>query len=104
MFSLRRDPLRRCPECHSRFACPVSWAEHDATHWHIDLRCGECGHRWDVVVDDERAKRYDLELNGDASSIARALERLDLERMAAEAETLAHAFARDLIGPADFVH
>jgi hypothetical protein len=80
----------------------VDWIEHDATHWHIDLRCGECGHRWDTVVHDSRAKRYDIELNRDTYSISRALERLDLERMAGEAETLAKALARDLIGPADF--
>jgi hypothetical protein len=80
----------------------VSWHEHDETHWHIDLRCGECGHRWEAVVDDARAKRYDLELGCDTASISRTLERLDRERMAIDAETLADAFARDLIGPADF--
>jgi hypothetical protein len=102
LFHRRRDPLRRCPGCRSRFACPISWAEHDETHWHIELRCGECGHRWDAVVCDDRAARYDMELDADVSAITRALERLDLERMAIDAETFAAALARDLIEPADF--
>ncbi|HET8758637.1 MAG TPA: hypothetical protein VFM58_21635 [Solirubrobacteraceae bacterium] len=102
LFRRRRDPLRWCPACRSRFACPVDWAEHDTTHWHIELRCGECGNRWDALADDERAKRYDLELNADVTAIARALARLDLERMAVDAETFAAALAHDLIDPADF--
>lgn len=102
MFSRRRDPLRRCPECRSRFACPIGWDEHDDTHWHIDLRCGECGHCWDAVVHDDRAKRYDLELDADVSTMRRALRRLDLERMAIDADTFAAALAQDLIEPADF--
>jgi hypothetical protein len=101
-FRRRQDPLRRCPECRSRFASPSGWSEHDETHWHIDLRCGECGHCWDAVISDDRAARYDVELDSDASAIARALERLDLERMATDAETFAAALARDLIEPADF--
>ncbi|HEX5621169.1 MAG TPA: hypothetical protein VFX51_22280 [Solirubrobacteraceae bacterium] len=80
----------------------MTWAEHDAAHWHIDLRCGECGHRWDAVVPDARAKRYDIELDTDVSAIRRALEQLDLERMAIDAETFATALDRDLIEPADF--
>jgi hypothetical protein len=102
MFFLRRDPLRRCPECRSRFACPVSWAEHDEKHWHINLRCGECGHQWDAVVDDVRAARFDVELDVDIFAISRALEQVDRERMAIDAETLAVALAHDLIEPADF--
>jgi hypothetical protein len=103
MFFLgRRDPLRHCPECRSRLACPVAWSEHDATHWHIDLRCGECGNRWDEVVHDSRAKRYDLELDADTFAISRELRRLDLERMAIDAETFVAALERDLIEPADF--
>jgi hypothetical protein len=79
----------------------MTWREHDAAHWHIDVRCGECGNRWEVVHND-RAKRYDIELDIDVSAIRRALERLDLERMAIDAETFATALARDLIEPADF--
>jgi hypothetical protein len=80
----------------------MDWAENDAAHWHIDLRCGECGSRWDAVVRDDRAARYDIELDLDMSAIRRALVRLDLERMATDAETFATALARDLIEPADF--
>lgn len=96
------DPLRRCAECRSRLVCPMNWAEHDDAHWYIALRCGECGHCWDAIVADARAARYDIELDRDRSTITRALHRLDLERMAIDAETFAVALARDLIEPADF--
>jgi hypothetical protein len=81
----------------------MNWHESDETHWHIDLRCGDCGHRWDLEIHDSRASRYDIELDCDRLAMRRALERLDLERMAAEVETFAIALSRDLIEPADFV-
>ena len=103
MFSRRRDPLRRCPACRGRLACPMDWHESDDTHWHVDLRCGDCGYRWDLEIHDSRASRYDIELDVDRLAMRRALERLDLERMADEVETFATALSRDLIDPADFV-
>ena len=80
----------------------MDWEPHDESHWHIDVRCGECGQRWDAVVEDSRASRYDIELDADRSAISRALDRLDSERMAIDVETFAVALARDLIEPADF--
>lgn len=103
MFLRRIDPLRRCPACRRRFACPIDWHAADETHWHIDLRCGNCGHRWDVEIENSRAARFDTELDCDQAFIRRTAERLDLERMAAEVETFAIALSRDLIEPADFV-
>jgi hypothetical protein len=81
----------------------MDWYESDDTHWHIDLRCGDCGHCWGLEIHDSRASRYDVELDDDRASMRRALERLDLERMAVEVETFAIALSRDLIEPADFV-
>jgi hypothetical protein len=103
MFFRRRDPLRSCPACRRRFACPMDWHAADDTHWHIDLRCGNCGHHWDLEIENSRAARYDTELDSDNAFIRRAAERLDLERMAVEVETFAMALSRDLIEPADFV-
>ena len=80
----------------------MDWAPCDDAHWHIELRCGDCAHRWELDVDDSRAARFDMELDGDQRAIRRALTRLDLERMAAEVETFAAALSHDLIDPADF--
>jgi hypothetical protein len=96
------DLLRSCPVCRSRLACPVDWDPSDDSHWHIDLRCGDCGFRWEMVIGDGRAARYDIELDQDRATIRHALRRLDLERMALEVETFAVALSRDLIEPADF--
>jgi hypothetical protein len=98
----RRDPLRRCPDCRSRLACPTDWWELDDSHWHVDLRCPECGHGWDVVMHDRRAARYDVELDADRAVIMRAVRQLDLELMAESADAFVAALARNLIEPADF--
>ena len=97
------DLLRACPSCGSRLACPVAWEPRDDSHWDIDLRCGDCDHRWQLVIDDRRAARYDVELDDDLLTMKGTLRRLELERMAVEVETFVIALARDLIDPADFV-
>jgi hypothetical protein len=66
------------------------------------MRCGDCGERWDRVIDDARAARFDIELDCDVAAMRRTLERADLERMAAEVDAFAVALERDLIGPVDF--
>jgi hypothetical protein len=99
----RRDGLRRCPDCTSRLACPISWEPEGATHWSIDLRCGDCGHRWGCVIPNERAARFDVELDLDQAALRDELRRLDLERMADEVDVFSTALARDLVGPDDFV-
>jgi uncharacterized Zn finger protein len=105
MFLRRRtaDLLRQCPACGSLFACPMHWEPSDDMHWHIELRCGDCGHWWELEVEDSRAARYDIELDEDRASIKRTVRRLDLERMSAEADAFAIALSRDLIEPTDFV-
>ena len=102
-FGRRGDSLRRCPWCGSRLVGPIAWEPADESHWHIDMRCGDCDHRWIRIADDERAARFDAELDTDVASLRRTLTRLDLERMAVDAETFAVALERDLIEPADFV-
>jgi hypothetical protein len=98
----RSDVLRRCPICRSELACPMAWAPSDDEHWLIDLRCGDCGHVWDAVIDNTRAARYDVELDGDLAVIKRSLRHLDLARMAVEVEAFAAALSHDIIEPADF--
>ena len=80
----------------------MHWEPSDDTHWHIELRCGDCGHWWDATVEDSRASRYDIELDCDRAYITGALRRLDLKRMAAEDKTFPVAPSRDPIEPANF--
>ena len=80
----------------------MDWAPADDAHWHIELRCGDCGHCWELDVHDSRAARFDMELDGDQRAIRRTLSSLDLERMADEVETFAAALSCDLIDPTDF--
>jgi hypothetical protein len=94
--------LEHCRVCSRDFVNPMAWEPVGEDAWWMLLRCGECGIAREVTVADDEADRFDLALNRRATPIARALERLDLERMAAEVETLIVALRRDLIDASDF--
>jgi hypothetical protein len=80
----------------------MSWEQADDQCWSIDLRCGDCEQSWTEVVPNDRASRYDLELDRDVDAIQRSLDRLERNHMISEIETFVAALDRDLIEPADF--
>ena len=94
--------LELCPVCKTDFVNPVEWSAIEDHSWWMLLRCAQCGHSREVTVSNAEAERYDEALDSRADPIARAVRKLDLERMAATVETLIVALQRDLIGPADF--
>lgn len=99
----RRDAdLQRCRECEADSVHPVEWEPFGDTHWWILLRCGACGVRGEGLVANAVAQRFDRELDEAQDEIVRAADRLGLEIMSAEAESLAIALERDLIGADDF--
>jgi uncharacterized Zn finger protein len=94
--------LEHCAVCSRDFVNPMAWEPVGEHAWWMLLRCGECGTAREVTVADDEADRFDVALNRRATPIARALERLDLERMATDVETLIVALRRDLIDASDF--
>ena len=80
----------------------MSWEPDGEELWSIDLRCGDCGHSWNRSIPNDRAKRFDLELDADVHVLQRTLRRLERERMAADVDAFVAALERDLIQPADF--
>ena len=94
--------LMRCAPCGSDFVTPVEWAQRDGASWWMRLRCGECGDAREVVVTQDAADRFDRALDRGLDAIAATLERLDRERMNAEAEAFATALRLDLLDAADF--
>ena len=94
--------LELCPACGTDFVNPVEWSAVEDHSWWMHLRCAQCEHSREVVVSNSEAERFDEALDSRADPIARAVRKLDLERMAATVETLIVALQRDLIGPADF--
>jgi hypothetical protein len=91
-----------CEACGSGYVCPLDWAPVDAQTWLVACRCGECGHRHEAHLTNDQAARWDLELCRQTAAIERAIERLDRERMAAEAAAFTAALQRDLIDAGDF--
>jgi hypothetical protein len=94
--------LQVCSSCHADYVHPVDWCEADDEHWWMLLRCGECAAERDVTIGDEVAKRYGQDLDAAQREIDRAVQCLDLERLAAETEIFAQALERDLIDAGDF--
>jgi hypothetical protein len=101
----RKDPevhLVSCAMCGGDYVNPVDWEPVGETQWWMLLRCGACDTWREVTVTNDVAARYDLELDRRMDIVARALERLDRSRMAAEVETMILALRHGLVDPADF--
>jgi hypothetical protein len=81
---------------------PVQAEALDHGRWDLRLRCGQCGTYRDVVVSDDVAKRYAVDLQRGMEEIAAALERHDHERMTAEAQVFIAALQHDIIDAGDF--
>jgi hypothetical protein len=95
--------LVSCAMCRGDFVNPVDWEPVGDTHWWMLLRCGACDTWREVTATNDVAARFDLELDRRMDVVARALERLDRSRMAAEVETMILALRHGLVDPADFV-
>jgi hypothetical protein len=94
--------LAECVLCRRDFVSPVRWEPVGEERWWMFLRCAECGTSREVVVSNAVAERYDAELARGARAISRAVQRLDQERMAAEAQTFVTALQRGIIDASDF--
>ena len=94
--------LDRCALCHEDRVVPVWWDAVDDERWQMLLRCGECGTFREVVVANDVAKAFELDLARGTEQIRVAAERLDRDRMALETSALINALRRDLIDAGDF--
>jgi hypothetical protein len=94
--------LQHCRECEADSVHPVEWEPFGDTHWWILLRCGACGARGEGLVANTVAQRFDRDLDEAQDEMVRAADRLRHEIMSAQAESMAVALERDLIGADDF--
>ena len=94
--------LHICAACGGDFANPTAWEEAGPAAWVVSLRCGACGHEYDVKVDEAAVCWFNRALDRGYDAIERAAERLRRECMAAWIETFRLALERDLIDAADF--
>jgi hypothetical protein len=102
ILNRRRATLADCTACGADFVHPVEWSPHDGDNWWMLLRCGACGASREETVPDAEAERYDRELDRAEHGMRRAAERLNAERLAAQADSFATALELDLIGAEDF--
>jgi hypothetical protein len=91
-----------CPGCKGDRICPVTWETLDDDHWRVLARCGDCEAWTELVIANAQAAALDTALSHQIDQIRRAADRLDSERMAAQADAFAAALQRDLIVATDF--
>jgi hypothetical protein len=94
--------LETCPACKRDFVQPLDWEPEGPDRWWMLLRCAECGVSREVVISNEEADRFEIELHRRADLIAKAAARLEQERMAAEVDAFVEALRRGLIEADDF--
>jgi hypothetical protein len=94
--------LQLCVFCGSDFVTPVESREIGGGARLLLLRCGECGTWRQAIAPPGAAEAFDRALDAGAETITRTLERLDRERMVAQAEAFTAALHRDLIDAGDF--
>jgi DNA-directed RNA polymerase subunit RPC12/RpoP len=104
---MRRRPespaaLEICAACGADYVNPFAWSAVEDHSWWMALRCAQCGHEREVVVENEEAERFDEALDRRADPIATALHRIDTARMRSWVESVTVALQRDLIDAADF--
>jgi hypothetical protein len=93
--------LVTCQACRAEAVVPVKW-EDAGDAWWIAVRCGSCGARREVTLDDDDARAFDRALDRGMHRIARTAEVMERRRMRAAADALSAALERDLIGADDF--
>ena len=93
--------LATCTTCGAEAVVPVDCADLGEA-WRIALRCGNCGARRHVTLDDDEAGEYGSTLDRGVDQIARTVAVLERRRLEAEIESLTIALERDLIGADDF--
>jgi hypothetical protein len=92
--------LVTCTTCGAEAVVPVDYADLGEA-WRIALRCGNCGARRNVTLDDDEAGEYGSALDRGVDQIARTVAELERRRLQAEVDALRIALERDLIGADD---
>jgi hypothetical protein len=94
--------LTLCGSCGTDSVIPTEWTEQGERDWWMRLRCGACGESRELVVSDAAAQRYDADLDRGTQQIARALWRVERDRLAEHTEAFATALRLDLLDADDF--
>ncbi len=103
--AVRTQPAREihiCPDCRAHLVYPVEWAEHDAVHWEVSLRCPNCEWESTELFRRDAVDSFDEELDRGTEALIRDLKRLTRANMEDEIDRWVHALSADAILPEDF--
>jgi hypothetical protein len=94
--------LQLCLTCGSLHVIPVESSKIGGGGRWLLLRCGECGAWRQAIAPPGAARAFDQALEEGIQEISDTIERLDRDRMTAQAEAFIAALDRDLIDAGDF--
>jgi RNase P subunit RPR2 len=97
-----KTELHVCSECGSGLVHPVDWSEAGRSHWHVELRCPECGWQDAGVYHQDVLDRFDASLDAGTAALIDDLADLTAANMEDEAERFVAALGADLVLPEDF--
>ncbi len=96
------EGMHACPSCSSYLVQPVNWFEQGDGHWHIELRCPECGWWGRGSYPQSEVDRFDEELDRGGQELLEDLRALTRANMEDEADRFGRALAADSVLPEDF--
>jgi hypothetical protein len=96
------EGMHVCPSCDSPLVQPVQWFEQGEGHWHVELRCPECGWWGRGSFNQTEVDRFDEQLDSGAQELIEDLRALTRANMEQEIDTFAEALSADLVLPEDF--
>ena len=94
--------LPTCPGCGSDLVQPLRSEKRKDGELLVELRCPECFVVMQACHTAAEMKALDASQTASRAQIVAAYEETVAEAMTILADTLAEAFARDLVGPDDF--
>jgi uncharacterized Zn finger protein len=94
--------LPTCPSCGSDLVQPLRTEQRKGGELLVELRCPECFVVMQACHTAAEMAELDKRQTASREQIVAAYERSVAESMETLADTLAEAFARDLLGPDDF--
>ena len=96
------SPLPSCASCGSRLVQPLRWKQRPAGDVLVELRCPECFVVAQAAHTTEQMAVLDRDQAACREVLVAAYEQAVAENMAALADALHEALARDLVGADDF--
>jgi hypothetical protein len=99
----RRDPLLHCPICAGDAVTVLEHETVDEILAKVEVRCGDCGTWRRLVTTRGSARLHELSLERHVRAIRKQADRLERDRVPADADAFLTALRSEIAGADDFL-